>query len=164
MLSKMGSVSPFFRSLAISSAQRRLMTASHARQSIRSTTASNQRCSWLVRSRCWHRRGTSSEFRRRDILGRLSSIGRLEPAFDRTSEQELNQALIAPPFRSFQKILALIQALDVKFLAWLNAILLPDFDGQDNLSLAGYDRFHAGKIMSYYPDVKRVPRCRWPGR
>jgi hypothetical protein len=66
----------------------------------------------------------------------------LEPIFDRTREQELHQALIAPPFRSFQKILTVINALDFKFLAWLDAVLLPDCGGQDNLSFAGDDGLH----------------------
>jgi hypothetical protein len=54
----------------------------------------------------------------------------------------MHQALIAPPFRSFQKILAVINALDLKFLAWLNPVLLPDCGGQDNLSLAGDNGLH----------------------
>lgn len=54
----------------------------------------------------------------------------------------MHQALIAQSFRSFQKILAMINALDIKFLAWLNAILLPDSGGQDNLSLARDSGFH----------------------
>ena len=37
-----------------------------------------------------------------------------------------------------------MNALDLEFLAWLNAILLPDYGGQDNLSLAGDGRLHKG--------------------
>jgi hypothetical protein len=66
----------------------------------------------------------------------------LEPALDRTREQELHQALIATAFRSFQKIPTAINALDFEFLAWLDAVLLPDCGGQDNLSLAGDDGPH----------------------
>ena len=36
----------------------------------------------------------------------------LKPTFDRTGEQELDQPLIAPAFRSFQKIYALLDAAD----------------------------------------------------
>jgi hypothetical protein len=54
----------------------------------------------------------------------------------------VHQALIAARSRSFQKILAAINALDVKFVAWLNSVLLQDFDGQDNLSLASDDGLH----------------------
>jgi hypothetical protein len=60
----------------------------------------------------------------------------LEPPFGWTGKEELHQALIPPPFDLFQKILASINALDLKFLARLDAVLLPDHGGQDNLSLA----------------------------
>jgi len=66
----------------------------------------------------------------------------LDPTLDRTREQEIHQALIAPPFRSFQQILPVINALDLKFLAWLYAVLLPDCSGQDNLSFTRDDGLH----------------------
>jgi hypothetical protein len=54
----------------------------------------------------------------------------------------LYQALVALSSRSFEKILAAINALDVKLLASLNAVLLPEFGGQDDLSASGNDGFH----------------------
>jgi len=69
----------------------------------------------------------------------------LKPTFDRTGEQELDQPLIAPAFRSFQKIHALLHAADLKLLAWLNAVSAPDYGGQDNLSLAAHDSLHDGQ-------------------
>ena len=61
----------------------------------------------------------------------------------------MHQALIAPSFRSSQKILAVINALDLKFLAWLNAVLLPDCNGQDNCPLLEMMVFMMSKISSY---------------
>jgi len=60
----------------------------------------------------------------------------MEPALHRTGKQELYQALIAPPFRALQKVLAFIEALDLKFLARLDTVPLPDCSGQNDLSLA----------------------------
>jgi hypothetical protein len=54
----------------------------------------------------------------------------------------LHNALIAPPFRSFQPILAVINAVHLKFSAWLNAVLSTDRCGQEDLSLARHDGRH----------------------
>src|SRR5438270_5236304 len=71
-------------------------------------------CVWSARSICLHQRDKSSEFWHRDILGGFSPACGLKPILDRTGEQKLHQALIAPPSRSLQKILTVVNVLDFK--------------------------------------------------
>jgi hypothetical protein len=84
----------------------------------------------------------------------------LVPIFDRTSEQELNQALIASRWGSLQKILATIDTLDLKFLAWLNAVLLPDCGRQNTLSLAGDGRVVALAALKHIGQESRINALR----
>jgi|SRR6266851_3930678 len=96
----------------------------------------------------------SSEFRRRDVVSGFRPIGRLKPTFDWTGEKQLDQALISRPLGAFQKILALIKALNFEFLAGVNSVLLPDCGRQDDLSFAGNGSLHGGKILTYLSSVK----------
>jgi len=70
------------------------------------------------------------------VIGRFGPIRGLKAAFDGTGKEKFNQALITPAFCSFQKVLAWIDALDLKLLACPDAVLAAQFGGQDNLSLA----------------------------
>jgi hypothetical protein len=47
-----------------------------------------------------------------------------------------------------------VEALDLELLARLDAVLLPKYGWQDNLSFAGDGRLHKRKIPSYQAFVK----------
>jgi hypothetical protein len=76
------------------------------------------------------------------MIGRIVSTRRLEPTLDRTIEQELHQALIAPPRGASQQIFARLQAFDFKLLAGQNVVLPADHLRHHDLALAGNDCFH----------------------
>jgi hypothetical protein len=73
----------------------------------------------------------------------------LEPTLHWTGKQELDQALIAPSLFSSQKVHTLVDTVDLKLLAWLNRISLPNCGGQENLSLLGNDGLHNGKFTCF---------------
>src|SRR5262249_59435032 len=57
-----------------------------------------------------------------------------EPAFGRTRQQQFYQAFIARPLFPLEQVLAAIEPFDLELLASFNAILLPDFARQHNLT------------------------------
>ena len=76
----------------------------------------------------------------------------------------MHQALVAPPFRSLQKILAVIDALDLEFLAWLNAVLLANAAGKTICPLLEIMVFMISKISSYLACVKPDSMAQKPSR
>jgi len=86
--------------------------------------------------------GRSSEARERDSVGRFRAVGRLEPAFHGTREQEFDQALISPTFASFEEVFSFFKARNFKCLAGLDAVALPNFCRQNNLPFGGDRRSH----------------------
>jgi hypothetical protein len=64
-----------------------------------------------------------------DVVGRLGSLHGLEPAFDRTSEQELDQPFVRPGRKAHEPVFAVVDPLDLELFARLNSIPLPDLGG-----------------------------------
>lgn len=46
-----------------------------------------------------------------------------------------------------------LEPLNVKLLAGQNSVALPQGGGKNQLAFAGYDRLHAGKMLSYSTSV-----------
>jgi len=57
----------------------------------------------------------------------------LEITFDRTGQKELDQTFISSACLALKPVLARFNAFNLKLLAGLNAILLAEFGGQDDL-------------------------------
>jgi hypothetical protein len=70
------------------------------------------------------------------IIHCLASIGWLEPAFNRTAEKQLHQALISARLDAPHQILAAVQALDIELIAGLDAVRVADFGRDYDLALA----------------------------
>jgi hypothetical protein len=70
------------------------------------------------------------------VIRGLAPIGRLEPPLRRTVEQKLDETLISAFASASQKVFASIQAFNLKLFAGLDAVLVPNFGGNDNLALA----------------------------
>ena len=64
-----------------------------------------------------------------DAVGRLGPLHGLEPAFDRTSEQELDQPLVRPGRKAHEPVFAAVDPLNLELLTRLDSIPLPDLGG-----------------------------------
>src|SRR5206468_13072318 len=104
---------------------------------------SRQAPTWLVHAGRWRRPGRSSESRRLDIAGCLATIDGLEPILNRTSEQQLDEAFVAPPLLTLQAIFTAIDSFDLEFLPGLDLVFLPDFGGKKDLTFRRNDGFHS---------------------
>jgi len=71
-----------------------------------------------------------------DVVSRFRKWRWLEPAFDWTSQKEPDQSLISSLRLARKPVLAPLYALDLELLAGLDAVLLADFGGQNNLPFA----------------------------
>jgi len=69
-----------------------------------------------------------------EIVSCFGAVHGPEPAFGWTRQQEFYQAFIAPPLFPLEQVLAAIEPFDLELLASFNAILLPDFGRQHNLT------------------------------
>jgi len=75
------------------------------------------------------------------VVGRLRPIEWYKKALDRTCEQPVNQTFVWSPRLPCQPILATLNSFDLELLPRLNAVLLADFGGQNDLAFGGYGRF-----------------------
>ncbi len=64
-----------------------------------------------------------------DVVGRLGSLHGLEPAFDRTGEQELDQPFVRAGRKAHEPVFAAVDALDLELLPRLDPIPLADLGG-----------------------------------
>src|SRR3954453_1681234 len=97
---------------------------------------------WSARSRRWRRRDTSSQAWYRDVVGSLRPVHGLEPALDRTGEQELDQPFVSMSCQPLQPVLARVDPFHLEPLPGFDLVLLPELSGQDDLTFAGHSRHH----------------------
>lgn len=71
------------------------------------------------------------------MIGGFGSIGWLKPIFHGARKKELYQTFIWRRCAAAEDVFALFDPFDLKFLPSANAILLPNFNRQDNLAFAG---------------------------
>ncbi|MGH8691778.1 MAG: DUF3604 domain-containing protein, partial [Burkholderiales bacterium] len=102
----------------------------------------------------WRRQGSSSDTGRLHVVGRLRALQGFEPAFDRTSEQQLEQPFIRVGSKAHEPVFAAVDTLDLELLPRLDTVPLPDLGGQDDL-VAGSDS-HAGGTQPEENNFKGV--------
>ena len=78
------------------------------------------------------------------MVGGFPAIHQLEPTFNRTGEQQLHQAFVAPPLLSFEPVFAAFDSFDLELLPRFDAITLADFGGENNLAFRGNGGFQVG--------------------
>src|SRR5882724_11121252 len=97
----------------------------------------------------------SFEFRHPKIVGRFRAVDRPKPPFDRALSKHIEQSRVPRQRGSLQPIFTRLNPLDVKLLARLDSVLLPEFGRKHDLAFAGDAGFHLGKIVSYLSAVNK---------
>jgi hypothetical protein len=84
----------------------------------------------------------SSERRHGNVVGCFSAVYWLGPAFDGASKQKFHKAFIWPARFALEQVFAAVDPLNLELLPCLNAVLLPDLRGENDLPFAGDCRRH----------------------